>query len=674
MNTTEERLPEGKISSQPPASQAIESRLTRAMNEYLEALEAGRRPNREQLLQRYPEVAGELAAALDGIDFIQDAAPHLACPEDHPTNGPAAKGPARVALGDFQIVRQIGRGGMGVVYEAEQLSLGRRVALKVLPFAAMLDSKQLQRFKNEARAAASLKHPNVVHVYSVGSERGVHYYAMEFIEGRTIAQVINELRQPEVDRDIAAESQVVNQSTSASRAAQPSHVASKDTERQPQAAISTQRTIGERGFFRSVANLGVQAARALEHAHQMGIVHRDIKPSNIMIDAENHASVTDFGLAMTQTDANLTMSGDLLGTLRYMSSEQIAGRRVTLDHRTDIYSLGITLYELLTLRPAFDGEDRQTLMRQVTEDEPRRPTQINSVIPPDLETIILKATAKEPEARYVTADDLASDLQRFLDNQPVHARRPTALQRARKWLKRHPSVTVSGICVLLTLVAGLAAGVAALSREQAKTTAALSDAEQNVRLAAEVIDRMLMQVGSDAIAHGDLGHAQTIVSEAVTLYDQILQRSRDPQLRFCAARAHARLGQIERLRGRFDHAQQTLRQGITLLEGSTEARELGTAYEVELAESYNELGAALFHASQTAAAEKAFQKALRIREQLVAQRHDHVPYQESLADTVGNLGMVYWQMKQLDQAERMCRRASRSSSRSSVTTPRCRPS
>ena len=231
----------------------------------------------------------------------------------------------------------------------------------------------------------------------------------------------------------------------------------------------------------------------------MGVVHRDIKPSNLMIDTEGHVSVTDFGLAMTQADANLTLSGDLVGTLRYMSPEQISGQHGALDHRTDIYSLGITLYELLTLRPAFDGEDRQTLMRQVVEVEPRRPRQLNAEIPQDLETIVLKAAAKEPEARYATASELADDLQRFLDDQPVAARRPSVLQRTRRWLRRHPSVGVSVVLVLLMTIAGLTFGVAALSRERAKTSAALqakqaalSDAEENVRLAAEVIDRMLM--------------------------------------------------------------------------------------------------------------------------------------------------------------------------------------
>src|SRR3989440_631642 len=250
---------------------------------------------------------------------------------------------------------------MGVVYEAHQTSLNRRVALKVLPFAAALDPKQLQRFQNEAHAAAQLHHTNIVPVFGVGSERGVHYYAMQFIDGQTLAAVISERRA------LALPDRGEKPGSLPGDATGP-YVATP-----PVAALSTERPAGDRAFFRAAARFGVQAAEALEHAHQLGVVHRDIKPANLLVDARGNLWITDFGLAHCQSQAGLTMTGDLVGTLRYMSPEQALAKRVIIDHRTDIYSLGATLYELMTLEPIFAGRDRQELLRQIAFDEPTRP-------------------------------------------------------------------------------------------------------------------------------------------------------------------------------------------------------------------------------------------------------------------------------------------------------------
>ena len=246
--------------------------------------------------------------------------------------------PALAELGDYRLVRELGRGGMGIVYEAEQVSLGRRVALKVLPFAAALDPSQLRRFQTEAHAAAQLHHTNIVPVFSVGCERGVYYYAMQFIDGRTLAQVV-------LDQQ---------------RAVPPGHEPSW-----PHSGPSALGTTSDRARFRLVAELGIQAAEALDHAHRLGIVHRDIKPANLLLDVRGNLWITDFGLARLQDEAGLTLTGDLLGTLRYMSPEQALAHRGAVDHRTDIYALGVTLYELLTLRPAMAGTDRQELLRRI---------------------------------------------------------------------------------------------------------------------------------------------------------------------------------------------------------------------------------------------------------------------------------------------------------------------
>ena len=182
-----------------------------------------------------------------------------------------------------------------------------------------------------------------------------------------------------------------------------------------------------------MANLGIQAAEALDHAHQEGVIHRDIKPANLMVDVKGHLWITDFGLARLQNDSGLTLSGDLVGTIRYMSPEQAIGQRAVVDQRTDIYSLGVTLYELLALEPAFDGRDRREVLRRIIEDDPRPLRSINPSVPRELETIIQKATAKEPQSRYLTAQELADDLRRFLEYKTIRARRPTAWEKVVKW-------------------------------------------------------------------------------------------------------------------------------------------------------------------------------------------------------------------------------------------------
>jgi hypothetical protein len=283
-----------------------------------------------------------------------------------------------------------------------QISLGRRVALKILPFAAALDAKQLQRFKNEAQAAAHLHHQNIVPVYAVGCERGVHYYAMQFIEGETLAALILELRGLTVREDRGSRVEDREATTTAQRPVPTKQADTREdygpacetSPRHPRSSILHPPS----SFFRMVANLGAQAAEALEHAHSLGVVHRDVKPANLLVDVQSNLWVTDFGLAHCQSQAGLTMTGDVVGTLRYMSPEQALAQPVGVDHRSDVYSLGATLYELLTLEPAFSGRDRQELLRQIAFEEPKPPRRVNQAVPAELETIVLKAMAKDPAA------------------------------------------------------------------------------------------------------------------------------------------------------------------------------------------------------------------------------------------------------------------------------------
>ena len=323
-------------------------------------------------------------------------------------------------IGDYSVIKEIGRGGMGVVYEAEQRSLNRRVALKVLPQSFADSSAALTRFRHEARLAAKLHHTNIVPVFEVGQEGVTCYYAMQYIEGRSLDR-----------QDIA------------------SHV-ERDTER----------TAAE--HFNHIAGIGRQAAEALEYAHHHGVIHRDIKPANLLLDDSGVVWITDFGLAKGD-DVGLTQSGELFGTLRFISPERrfISPERLQghCDERADIYSLGATLYELLTHRPMFQAKDRVELLRMVAEEEPRPPRVFVPSIPRDLETIVLKALRKSPQDRYATAGALADDLARFVRNEPIAARRLMPWERFGRWCVRNPTLATLTLVVATLLVAIAAVSV-----------------------------------------------------------------------------------------------------------------------------------------------------------------------------------------------------------------------
>jgi serine/threonine protein kinase/Flp pilus assembly protein TadD len=442
----------------------LQQLLVEALAEYHEAADANRPIDREAFLEKYADIRHELSGYLDSFDLIRAMAPELADTSGS-TSTSTDELPQRATLGDFRIVREIGRGGMGVVYEAEQISLGRRVALKVLPFAAMLDRQQLARFKNEARAAATLDHPNIVAIYSVGCERSVHYYAMQLIEGQSLAQIVEQLRK-EQDTGCSMLDAGSRQSSSIQHQA-----SSIDTA--PIAHLTTLPDFNSKDYFRTIAQLGIQAAEALDHAHQNGILHRDIKPANLLVDDTGKLWITDFGLARMEADAGMTMTGDILGTLRYMSPEQALAKRVVVDHRSDIYSLGVTLYELLTLQPAFSGDDRQDLLRQIAFEEPRALRQISGRIPQDLETIVLKAIEKNPAQRYATAHELAADLRNCVAHQPIKAKPPTWRDRIVKWSRRHPAAVRATMTVLLITAIVVAAAMGWVSRDRAARQALL---------------------------------------------------------------------------------------------------------------------------------------------------------------------------------------------------------
>lgn len=534
------------MNSIPDDATTEDPRLLQAVQEYLAEVEAGQRPDRRAFASRYPDLSTLMIPYLEALDAVQAATPLL---QQQSAGRPPVTNDADVAepLGDFRIVREIGRGGMGVVYEAIQLSLGRKVALKVLPFAAALDTRQLQRFKNEAQAAAHLHHTNIVPVYAVGTERGVHYYAMQLIEGDNLATVIEVLRRGAPASAASGEARPGLTITGPYRSlSEPGTGPVPDTQPILGSRISTERTNRPGDFFRTVARFGAQVAEGLDYAHSLGVVHRDIKPANILIDALSNVWITDFGLAQFHADAGLTQTGDLVGTLRYMSPEQAGGQHVLHDHRTDIYSLGATLYELLTLRPIFEGQDRQVLLGQIMNEEPRLPRSHDRSIPSELETIVLKATAKAPPERYATAHELADDLNRYLRDEPIQARRPTLTQRARKWLRRHPSVPIAGAVLLVLLAAGslVSAGFirSAYKREQQRTR----EAEERFQLAREAADDLIQLAANDLAGKPFVEEVRKQVLEKALVYYQrfIEATGDDPDAQADLADTQARIEKI----------------------------------------------------------------------------------------------------------------------------------
>jgi WD40 repeat protein/serine/threonine protein kinase len=389
-------------------------------------------------------------------------------------------------VGDFRILREVGRGGMGIVYEAEQESLGRRVALKILPAGALLDERLRQRFQREARAAARLHHTNIVPVFGVGEDGGLLYYVMQFIPGLGLDRVLTELRRlgqkgspaapvpatveqaPAVAGEFSAADVafsllsgpaatgpfLANPAGSSEDGPARLESNSKPLVARPDSASVLSLSGSGRHYWKAVARIGAQVAEALDYAAGQGILHRDVKPSNLLLDLQGNVWVTDFGLAKATSDGeNLTHTGDIVGTLRYMAPERFQGRS---DIRAEVYSLGLTLYELLVQRPAFTETDRSKLIHQLTHEEPVPPRRLEPAIPRDLETVVLKAIARDPMHRYQRAGELAEDLRRFGEDRPVKARRVSGAERLWRWCKRNPALATLTAAVVLVLLAGTA--------------------------------------------------------------------------------------------------------------------------------------------------------------------------------------------------------------------------
>jgi tetratricopeptide (TPR) repeat protein len=408
-------------------------------------------------------------------------------------------------------------------------------------------------------------------------------------------------------------------------------------------------TLGGNDYFRMVADLGIQAAEALHSAHQYGIIHRDVKPSNLLLDTQGKLWVADFGLARLPEEAGLTQTGDMLGTLQYMSPEQAGGRSSLIDARTDVYSLGITLYELLTLRAAFDGSDRQEIIRRIVEEEPCRPRRINVSIPLDLETIVLKAIAKNREERYGTAQDLADDLRRFLEGRPTLARPPSWTCRLSKWGRRHRRAVRASAVVAAMMIVGLIAATLMIAREQARTKAALAKSQENVaraeayyRQARQVVDRFGIRHAEQLTAvPGAERLRQGVLSDTLTYYQEFIrQADDDPSLRADLATTYFKVGSIREQLGGARQALAAYRRAAGLLEQLAVEQPDDGRHGAEAAVCHNNIGWLLAQMGKTVDARAAYHDAIGIQERLIAEHAEAPRFRSDLAVTYGNLGLL----------------------------------
>jgi tetratricopeptide (TPR) repeat protein len=412
-----------------------------------------------------------------------------------------------------------------------------------------------------------------------------------------------------------------------------------------------------------VAELGVQAAEALDHAHQLGIVHRDVKPGNLMLDRNGGLWVMDFGLAQfCQAEASLTVTGGLVGTLPYMSPEQALAQRAVVDHRTDVYSLGATLYELLTLRPAFGSGHRHELLRQIAFDEPTPLRRIDRAIPVELETIVLKAMAKGPAERYATAQELADDLRRFLEDRPIRARRPTLSQRLARWSRRHQAVIRSAVVVLALVVVGLTAGTWLLWREKEETRSALAREAAKRRWARRAVNDMYSEVAEKWLAHEP--HMTEVqrqfLARALGFYDELVRdKNTEPEERLELGIAYRRMGAIRDhgIPGRREGANEDLERAVAVLEALVREYTDNDTYGRELARSYRALGSYLWAHGRVPDAEKYLRQALEVFTRLAGRFPDAPDHAHDLADNLDVLGQLWAQAGRDPEAKEVFARA-----------------
>ncbi len=557
---------------------AIDAESLEAITEdFVARLRRRESPSISDYALRFPQLAAESREVFPAIATLEGFK------DVDRLDGPVSLGAAVPdRIGDFRLIREIGRGGMGIVFEAEQESLQRRVAIKLLPQLSARVPKDVARFRREAETAARLQHENIVPVYGVGETDGFHYFVMQLIDGQPLDRAFpHDAQTLRGCEDLSSTDNPVRVAAPTDRIVRPTNCAANSA--------------------RVAAQISLQAARALQFAHERGVLHRDIKPANLLLDETGRLWVTDFGLARA-LDQDQSHSEHLAGTLAYMAPELFSGQ---CDARCDVYSLGVTLHELLSRRPAFDRTtSRAEMIHQITRGKIPSLRQLSPNVPRDLETIVRKATATDPRHRYSSAAEFAADLQRFLDDLPIHARRISPVERAWRWSRRNPALaSVSGVALSL-----LVAVIVVLSLGYAREAMLHRRAEATRVIALQALDQIFEQLAPQRLSNLSAGSpggdelsiatvAPTVSDEAARWLDQLLplydqlaeQTGRDPKLLREAANASQRVGDIHHRLGRLALAEAAYQRSLARYRVLESFSQLTTAAQLGRARTHSSL-------------------------------------------------------------------------------------
>ncbi len=689
--------------------------LDQLAEEFVSRRRQGERATIEEYAAKYPDLAEEIRELFPTVIELEQLKVHKV----FSSGGAAAStGPVPLTqLGDFRIIREIGRGGMGVVYEAEQESLHRRVALKVLGTQMGMSSRQKARFRREAEAAARLHHTNIVPIYGVGEDKGLQFYAMQFIEGVPLNRLIRAWRDAAggtraestsapplstpgslslvgsvreiLDAELIAEGlsshageaptitdaaddsstypspllQVQLQDRSVASGTPRVMVSSPAPEKVHSAESSLPLAREHRAFWNEIVQIVIDVAWGLEHAHHLGILHRDVKPANLLLDLTGSIWVTDFGLAkMESQDHSITRSGEFIGTLRYVAPEQLHGKA---DARSDVYSLGLTLFELLTLQPAFADEPLAQIIQRQTRELPRKPRAINPLIPRDLETITLKACATDPAHRYQSAAEFAADLRRFAEDRPIRARSITWVERFWRWGRKNPVVASLGTVSALLLVSligvlgvanykiGKSAGLLRTSADQLKIESGLAKqsaieakasaleaqkerelADANLRLAIQAFEDIMDNVASrgspvSLVSEEDAptlseaveaSPADAVLLERLLSFFNLFAQQNKTDLSAEMAAIRSRIGDIQLRLGRATEAEASYIESAKAYETLREAKPTSIPLLLAHAKAWNRMGVAYSQHGQVWEAFSSHHQACRLLEETQADR------------------------------------------------------
>ncbi len=524
----------------------------------------------------------EQATVTPGEDATVDLGSSASSPTDRAE-------PALVRyFGDYEITRELARGGMGVVFLARQMSLNRPVALKMILAGQLADDTDVKRFYTEAEAAANLDHPGIVPIYEVGQHEGQHYFSMGFVEGQSLAQRLADGPLPP----------------------------------------------------REAAALLARVAEAIAYAHGRGVIHRDLKPGNILLDRNGNPRVTDFGLAKKlEGGSALTASGQIMGTPSYMPPEQAGANRGEVGPAADVYALGATLYAMIVGRPPFQAASAMDTVIQVINDDPVPPRRLNPALDRDIETICLRCLEKEPARRYASASALGEDLRRYLAGEPILARPVGRAERAWRWCRRNPAV--AGL--VASLAAALLFGFIGITWGWLEARRQRNQAEENFRLALHAVDDYLTRVSESRVLNvpGLEPLRRELLEDALRYYrDFVRLRAHDPTVRDELMRAYWRVGQINNSIGTSAEALDAYRQSFRLAEELAAARPGDPAIQVHMARLHNRIGVIQFKTGQTDEAFRSLRLARSIHDALVRVHPSEHAYLSDLAGNLHSLGML----------------------------------